>query len=64
MTNMCMSYVLGAKNIRKTFYIRQKKKGNDHYHSMDYKDLKNLRKRISKAKKIIGLKEKNVLKLS
>ena len=30
---------------------------------MDYQDLKNLRKRISKAKKIIGQKRKNVLKL-
>jgi len=62
MTNMCMSYVLGAKILEKHFTLDKKKKGNDHYHSMDFKDLKNLRKRISKAKKIIGLKEKKYIK--
>jgi N-acetylneuraminate synthase len=62
MTNMCMSYVLGAKILEKHFTLDKKKKGNDHYHSMDYKDLKNLRKRISEAKQIIGLKEKKFIK--
>ena len=33
------SYLLGARD-RKTFYFKQKIKGNDHYHSMDFKILK------------------------
>ena len=63
MTNMCMSYVLGAKILEKHFTLDKKKKGNDHYHSMDYQDLKNLRKRVSKAKEIIGQKEKKCIKI-
>lgn len=63
MTNMCMSYVLGAKILEKHFTLDKKKKGNDHYHSMDYQDLKNLIKRISKAKEIIGHKEKKCIKI-
>ena len=63
MTNVYTSYVLGAKVIEKHFTLNKKSKGNDHYHSMDYKDLKNLRKRILNARKIIGYKEKKYLKI-
>jgi sialic acid synthase SpsE len=63
MTNLYTSYVLGAKVIEKHFTLDKKKKGNDHYHSMDYRDLKNLKSRIFKAKKIIGLKEKKCIKI-
>ena len=36
--------------------------GNDHYHSMDYKDLKIIRSKIKNLHEIIGDKEKNYLK--
>ena len=36
------SYLLGARVIEKHFTLNKKIKGNDHYHSMDFKDLKNL----------------------
>ena len=44
MTNMYTSYVLGAKVLEKHFTLNKKTKGNDHYHSMDFKDLKKLKK--------------------
>ena len=63
MTNMYTSYVLGAKVLEKHFTLNKKTKGNDHYHSMDFKDLKKLKKKIVKANEIIGLKEKKHLKI-
>ena len=63
MTNMYTSYILGAKVLEKHFTLNKKARGNDHYHSMDYKDLKNLQNRILKANKIIGIKEKKHLKI-
>ena len=63
MTNMYTSYVLGAKVLEKHFTLNKKAKGNDHYHSMDFKDLINLRKRILNAKKIIGSDQKKHLKI-
>lgn len=61
MTNMYTAYVLGAKVLEKHFTLNKKSKGNDHYHSMDYIDLKNLKSRIDNANKIIGFKEKKIL---
>ena len=46
MTNMYTSYVLGAKVLEKHFTLSKKTKGNDHYHSMDFKDLKKLKKKL------------------
>ncbi len=63
MTNMYTSYVLGAKVLEKHFTLNKKNKGNDHYHSMDFKDLKKLKKKIIKANEIIGIKEKKHLKI-
>mgnify|MGYP001302035454 FL=1 len=45
---------LGAKVIEKHFTHNKKLKGNDHYHSMDVKDLKNLFKNITHINKILG----------
>ena len=39
MTNLLTAYLLGAKVIEKHFTDNKRKTGNDHYHSMDYKDL-------------------------
>ena len=55
------SYLLGARVIEKHFTLNKKIKGNDHYHSMDFKDLKNLSERIKKLKKITGINKKNYL---
>ena len=44
--------------IEKHFTLNKKIKGNDHYHSMDFKDLKNLSERIKKLKKITGINKK------
>lgn len=61
MTNMYTSYILGARILEKHFTLDKKLKGNDHYHSMDFNDLKNLKKRLTSAKKIIGLRKKKCL---
>ena len=50
MVNLTTAFVFGAKVIEKHFTMNKKLKGNDHYHSMDYKDLKKL---VINLKKII-----------
>jgi len=40
MLTLTSAYLLGANIIEKHFTDNKKKKGNDHYHSMDFKDLK------------------------
>ena len=62
MKNITTAYLLGARVIEKHFTINKKLIGNDHYHSMDFKDLKNLNYEIKKLRNIIGNKEKNFLK--
>ncbi|MDB9812353.1 N-acetylneuraminate synthase family protein [Candidatus Pelagibacter sp.] len=61
MTNLLIAYVLGAKVLEKHFTLNKKKIGNDHYHSMDSKDLKNLTDRILKVRKIFGKNKKTCL---
>ncbi len=62
MKNIILAYSLGALVIEKHFTLNKKLKGNDHYHSMDMKDLQNLRKRLMETRKIIGSMKKNYLK--
>ena len=62
MNNITTAYLLGARVIEKHFTINKKMIGNDHYHSMDYKDLKIIRSKIKNLHEIIGDKEKNYLK--
>lgn len=62
MKNIVLAFSLGAIVIEKHFTLNKRLKGNDHYHSMDIKDLKNLRKRLVEAKKIFGKTKKNYLK--
>lgn len=54
MDNLCTAYLLGAKIIEKHFTHNKKLKGNDHYHAMDKKDLKNFFNEIKKIKIILG----------
>ena len=51
MTNLLTAYLFGAKVIEKHFTDNKKKSGNDHYHSMDFEDLKV----FSKIKKKINM---------
>ena len=56
------SYLLGVKYIEKHFTIFKQKKGNDHFHSFDKKDLKIFFENLDELKKILGKTEKNFLK--
>lgn len=61
MRNICVAYILGARVIEKHFTINKKLSGNDHYHSMDIRDLKILKKKLDEIKLIIGNREKNFI---
>ena len=61
MSNLMTAFLLGARVIEKHFTLNKKIKGNDHYHSMDSKDLKEFNKQISKKLTIIGSYEKKVI---
>jgi N-acetylneuraminate synthase len=54
LTSIILARDLGAQIIEKHFTLNKKLKGNDHYHSMDYKDLINLKKTIHKRNILIG----------
>ncbi len=56
------SYLLGVRFIEKHFTINKKKKGNDHFHSFDKKDLKIFFKNLNDLKLILGKKFKTFLK--
>ena len=55
------AYLLGAKVIEKHFTHNKKLKGNDHYHSMDFKDLQQMMKNINFINRIIGKSLKKTL---
>ena len=61
MTVLCASYLLGARVIEKHFTYDKTVQGNDHYHSMDWKDLQNFINRASALNSIIGLNKKEPL---
>lgn len=54
MSCLTTAYLLGARVIEKHFTNNKKKKGNDHYHSMDKFDLKRFFKNINHLKKLLG----------
>lgn len=62
MKNLITAYILGARVIEKHFTINKKMTGNDHYHSMDYKDLKKFKDELDYLQIIVGKKEKTFLK--
>ncbi len=54
MFNLVAATTLGAKIIEKHFTLDKKLKGNDHYHSMDKKDLIKISKDLKRLKKVLG----------
>jgi sialic acid synthase SpsE len=58
MINLLTAYNLGAIIIEKHFTDNKKKVGNDHYHSMDKKDLKKFTIRAKYINQILGSSEK------
>ena len=62
MFNILISTMLGAQIIEKHFTINKKLKGNDHYHSMDKKDLIRFNKNLKRLSDIYGsIVEKKIL---
>ena len=60
MFTLLISTMLGAKIIEKHFTLNKKLKGNDHYHSMDKKDLlyfNNYLKRLEEISGVAGKKK-------
>jgi len=56
-----IAYAYGAKIIEKHFTLDKNLPGNDHYHAMEPKDLKNLRENIMFVQKISGQYHKQPL---
>ena len=54
MNNLNVAFSLGAKVLEKHFTLNKRLKGNDHYHSMDFQDLKKLRANINQTINLIG----------
>ena len=54
MSSVVSSYILGARVIEKHFTFNKKIKGNDHYHSMDKKDLKVMLEKLKNTKILLG----------
>lgn len=52
----------GAKVIEKHYTFDKSVKGNDHYHSMDFRDLKTFTENLDLLEKILGQSEKKPLK--
>lgn len=56
------AYMLGVKFIEKHFTTNKRKKGNDHFHSFDKKDLKTFFNNLNELDLILGKKFKTYLK--
>ena len=54
MFNLVAATTLGAKIIEKHFTLDKKLKGNDHYHSIDKKDLIKISKDLKRLKEVLG----------
>tara|TARA_B100000963_G_C22611943_1_gene665305 strand:+ start:1081 stop:2124 length:1044 start_codon:yes stop_codon:yes gene_type:complete len=62
MTNLVSSYLLGAKVIEKHFTLNKKIKGNDHYHSVDKRDIVKFLDKINEIHPTLGNYKKNFIK--
>ena len=62
MSSLILACILGAEILEKHFTLNKKLKGNDHYHSMDYKDIKIFRKNYQIFYKKMGLTKKKPIK--
>lgn len=58
---LCAAYTLGARVIEKHFTHDKSLQGNDHYHSMDYRDLRVFISSISAINEMIGNSDKKPL---
>jgi len=56
------AYIKGVRVFEKHFTTNKKKRGNDHFHSFDYKDLKKFFNKIKEIDEILGHKKKEFLK--
>lgn len=56
--NIIYAYLLGATIIEKHFTHDKSLPGNDHYHSMDFEDIKKFRKKMLEIKNVLGDFEK------
>ena len=54
LNSIIISYILGARVIEKHFTYNKKLKGNDHYHSMDFIDLKKIVKKLLVVRELLG----------
>ena len=55
------AYLLGARVIEKHFTFDKTLPGNDHYHAMDYNDLKTFIENLKLIRRILGKMEKEPL---
>lgn len=62
MSSLTLACIYGAVILEKHFTLNKKLKGNDHYHSMDYKDIKIFRKNYKNFEKKMGISEKRPIK--
>ena len=58
MLNLTTSFLKGAEVIEKHFTHNKKIKGNDHFHSLNGKDLNNFFKKILQVKNLSGSSKK------
>ena len=57
-----MAYIKGVRVFEKHFTLNKRKKGNDHFHSFDKKDLKVFFHKVNEIDKILGMNNKTFLK--
>ena len=62
MQNLTSAFLLGAEVIEKHFTLNKKLRGNDHYHSLDKKDLKRYLEKIKSISITLGIDKKKVIK--
>jgi len=62
MLALLSAYSMGAQVLEKHFTDNKKKEGNDHYHSLDYKDLSNFKKNVKIVSQLLGLSKKKSIK--
>ena len=62
MQNLITAYLLGASVIEKHFTLNKNLKGNDHYHSIDKKDLFKFKKKLKDLYPTLGKYKKDFIK--
>ena len=57
LSSLLAAFILGAVVLEKHFTYNKSLRGNDHYHSMDYKNLINFKKNFEKIYSLLGRSE-------